>query len=118
VEGVVVESGDDFIVVSFDGCRWFDREEFKLGEKDYRVGGDVWRVNKYDVDPYPSAPHAHCIGGRQKLIGCKLHLGTRQLFTANNKPLNMFLDEDQFCRLLELIRPKFPGTYFPLDSEE
>lgn len=75
-EGAIVAASDDFIVVSFERCRWFDREEYQLVEEAYRIGGGIWRVNKYDADPLPSQPHAHCIEGRQNLVGCKLHLGS------------------------------------------
>ena len=114
MDGSIVETGDDFISISFRSCRWTDREGCGIIEKDYRVGGDVWRVNKNDADPYPSRPHAHCIAGKQRFVGCKLHLGTRQLFTGDNKAMDRFLDEGQFDRLIELIRPKFPEINLPL----
>src|ERR1039458_8601838 len=114
MEGAVVEAGDDFISVSFTSCRWTDAEGFGMVQKDYRLGGDVWRVHKNDPDPFPSRPHAHLISGKERFIGCKLHLGTRQLFTGKNKPMDRFLDEEQFGRLIELIRPKFPEIELPL----
>jgi hypothetical protein len=33
-----------------------------------------------DAVSNPSNPHAHCVGGAKRFIGCKLHLGTAQLF--------------------------------------
>lgn len=95
-------------------CTWTDDRGFLHLVEDYRVGGEVWRVYKTDPDPYPSRPHAHCIGGNRRLIGCKLHLGTRQLFTSNNKPTRDFLHESDFERLIEQIRPKFPEFTLPL----
>jgi hypothetical protein len=85
-------------------------------EKDYRVGGEVWSVHKNDPDPYPSRPHANCIGGRQRFIGCKLHLGTRQLFSSSNAPLDRYMDEKQFVRPIELVRRKFPELVLPLPA--
>jgi hypothetical protein len=35
---------------------------------------------KLDAVSNPSNPHAHCVGGAKRFIGCKLHLGTAQLF--------------------------------------
>src|SRR3989454_10313685 len=78
-------------------------------EEDFKVSGDIWRVHLNDADPYPSKPHAHCIGGTKRFIGKKLHLGTGQLFESNNTPLNRRLAKQQFSRLIELIQPKFPG---------
>jgi hypothetical protein len=74
----------------------------------------IWRVNKSDPDPFPSNPHAHCIGGSGRFVGCKLHLGTGELYDSSNKPLGRYLYKKQFERLLELIQPKFPEVVFPL----
>lgn len=116
VDGNIVEESDDFVSVAFESFRWIDSEGYGIVEKDYRVGGDVWRVHKNDADPYPSRPHAHCIAGKERYVGCKLHLGTRQLFTSKNKPMDRFLDEEQFTRLIVLIRPKFPDIVLPLST--
>jgi hypothetical protein len=80
---------------------------------DYRVAGEVWRVHKNDADPFPSRPHAHCIGGAKRFIGCKLHLGTAELYLGS-RPLGRVLAPGNFERLIELIRPKFPGLTLPL----
>jgi hypothetical protein len=83
-------------------------------EEDFKVSGDIWRVHLSDADPFPSAPHAHCIGGAKRFIGCKLHLGNRQLFDSKNKPMDRRLEESQFARLIELVKPKFPNIIWPL----
>lgn len=116
VDSGVVERSEDFIAVSCGVCLWTTAEGLLHLEEDYRVAGEVWRVHKSDPDPLPSDPHAHCIGGSKRFVGCKLHLGTRQLFTSTNKPLDRYLDEGQFERLIELIRPKFPEIFLPLGS--
>lgn len=85
-------------------------------EEDYKVGGDIWRVHLNDADPYPSKPHAHCIAGTKRFIGKKLHLGTGQLFTSHNKPLDRRLADHQFKRLIELVQFKFPMLKFPLQD--
>ncbi len=82
-------------------------------EEDYRVKGEVWRVHKCDADPYPSNPHAHCVDGARRFIGCTLHLGTAELYDGR-KPLGRRLEATQFERLIELIKPKFPGITLPL----
>lgn len=112
----VIEESEDSISVSCGLTRWVYRSGERYVEKDYRVGGEVWRVNKYDADPFPSSPHAHCIDGRARFVGCKLHLGTRQLFSPKNDPLDRFLDEKQFDSLISLIRRKFPEIKLPLTS--
>lgn len=83
-------------------------------EADFKVSGEIWRVHLSDADPFPSSPHAHCIGGTKRIVGCKLHLGTGQLFSAKNKPMGRRLETNQFGRLIDLIRPKFPGLELPI----
>lgn len=82
-------------------------------EEDYRVKGEVWRVHKGDADPYPSKPHAHCVGGAKRFVGLTLHLGTAELYDGR-KPLGRFLSPYQFDRLIEMIQPKFPDIKLPL----
>ena len=85
-------------------------------EEDFKVSGDIWRVHLSDADPFPSSPHAHCIGGTRRFIGCKLHMGTGQLFSSSNKPLDRRLATAQFGRLIELVSPKFPGITLPIPA--
>jgi len=82
-------------------------------EEDYRVKGEVWRVHKGDADPYPSNPHAHCVGGAKRFVGLTLHLGTAELYDGR-KALGRFLSQHQFDRLIEMIQPKFPHIKLPL----
>jgi hypothetical protein len=96
------------------GCaRWQDASGRYLVEKDYRVAGEVWRVHKNDADPFPSIPHAHCVGGAKRFVGCTLHLGTAELFRGRTS-VGRFLARDQFAQLVSLIRPKFPDVELPL----
>lgn len=46
-----------------------------LVEQTVRCRGEVWRIHRNDPDPFPSNPHAHNLRS-----GCKLHLGTGELF--------------------------------------
>lgn len=110
----VIEISEQFITVCCGVSLWTKANGRLHLEEDYRVAGEVWRVHKNDADPYPSRPHAHCIGGARRFVGCKLHLGTRQLFTGSNEPLDRFLAQAQFDRLIELISPKFPEIVLPL----
>tara|TARA_R110002072_G_scaffold82384_1_gene187768 strand:+ start:77 stop:472 length:396 start_codon:yes stop_codon:yes gene_type:complete len=91
-----------------------EQERFHF-EKDYKVNGEIWQVHKGDADPFPSRPHAHCVGGRDRFVGLKLHLGTRELFHGS-KSKELFLGKKQFGRLIELIQPKFPEIQLPLKS--
>lgn len=88
---------------------------YAIVEEDYRVKGEVWRVHKGDADPYPSKPHAHCVGGTRRFIGLTLHLGTAELYDGR-KPLGRYLHPYQFERLIALIQPKFPDIKLPLGS--
>jgi hypothetical protein len=46
-----------------------------LQKKNYKVLGEIWVVHQYDVDPFPSSPHAH--NYEQDLT---MHLGNGKLF--------------------------------------
>lgn len=109
----ILEDKDDFVDVTVGVSQWTNEEGLHFLEEDYRVKGEVWRVHKGDADPYPSRPHAHCIGGSARFVGCKLHLGTRELFNGS-KPLGRYLHQKQFDTLIGLIRPKFPDITLPL----
>lgn len=120
------DEGADVVGILADDQEWIDvcvgvskwqtpDRKYALVEKDYRVKGEVWRVHKSDADPYPSSPHAHCIAGAPRFVGCTLHLGTAELY-RKREPLGRCLEKSQFNRLIELIRPKFPGLVLPLPT--
>ncbi|UFX42023.1 hypothetical protein HAP47_0022350 [Bradyrhizobium sp. 41S5] len=111
----IVDEADDYICVDLGDIRIVDGLGRELMQKDYRVGGEVWRVHKYDVDPFPSRPHAHCVGGRDRHIGLKLHLGTAALFKGN-EPIGRKLHRDHFLRLCEIVSRKFPDIALPLPN--
>lgn len=116
LQGEVLEDNDEFCQITLGDDLFYEFADGRvLVQKDYRVGGEVWQVHKADPDPFPSRPHAHCVGGRRSLVGTKLHLGTRQLFDGP-KPMELFLPKKPFARLIQLIRPKFPGLELPLAS--
>jgi len=115
-EGILAET-DDYIDLSVGGADWRTSDDCMIREDDYRVDGEVWRVHKGDADPHPSRPHAHCIAGAKRFVGCKLHLGTRQLYHGR-EALGRYLASKQFDRLVVLIRPKFPGLVLPLPTVE
>lgn len=106
-----VDEGLDYIAISFELCLWRFADGHIYLEEDYPIAGEIWRVHKSDPDPYPSDPHAHCIEGKHK--GKKLHLGTAQLFTHDNKPTRHFLQQHQFDRLIDAVQRKFPDVRFP-----
>lgn len=109
----ILEITDDYIDINVGPSEWFNENGNHILEQDYRVNGEVWRVHKSDADPYPSKPHAHCIAGAKRFIGCTLHLGTGILYEKRTS-LNRRLDRDQFERLIKLIQPKFPDIKLPL----
>ena len=108
-----IEDHVDYVDVCVGFAQWRLADGRWILEEDFKVAGEVWRVHKSDADPYPSNPHAHCIAGTKRFVGCKLHLGTAELFNGNT-PLGRFLHQAQFDRLIQLIRPKFPGVTLPL----
>lgn len=112
-EGILIQDTMEFVEISVGISQWKSADGRYLLEEDFKVSGEVWRVHKSDADPYPSNPHAHCVGGKDRYIGCTLHLGTGELF-RKRKSLGRFLEPHQFERLLALIAPKFPHLTFPL----
>ncbi|MBY3029467.1 hypothetical protein HF265_10120 [Rhizobium leguminosarum] len=113
-DGVILEDNDNFVTVDLGEEIAFQNAEGRLLiQKDYKVDGYVWQVHKTDADPFPSCPHAHCLGGPSRYVGTKLHLGNRQLFSGP-KPLDLFLPKKPFDRLIKLIQPKFPTIELPL----
>jgi len=112
----IIEDDDDHIAVCIGFAQWVTSNGQFFLEEDFKVSGEIWRVNKFDPDPFPSDPHAHCIGGSGRFVGCKLHLGTGELYDSSNKPLGRYLHKRQFERLMELIQPKFPDLAFPLPA--
>ena len=111
----IIDDTDDYIDICLGVSEWQAPDGMYILEEDYRVKGEVWRVHKSDADPYPSNPHAHCVGGAKRFVGCTLHLGTRELFNKR-KNLGRLLEQKQFDRLIELIRPKFPDIKLPLTT--
>ena len=109
----VLSETDKYIDICLGNAQWQTADGRFIMEEDFNVAGEVWRVHKYDADPLPSNPHAHCVGGASRYIGRKLHLGTRELYDGP-KPLGRYLGRKQFERLIELIRPKFPCIKLPL----
>jgi len=111
----ILADTEDYIDVTIGIAQWMTPDDQYILEEDYRVAGEVWRVHKTDADPYPSNPHAHCIDGQDRFKGCKLHLGTRELFDGR-RALGRHLNRKQFNTLIGMIRPKFPGITLPLTT--
>ena len=112
-DGEILTETATFVDLTVGICEWLAADGRWYLEEDFKVDGEVWRVHKNDADPFPSKPHAHCVGGAERFIGLTLHLGTRQLFDKAT-PLNRYMGKKQFARLIELIKPKFPGIRLPL----
>lgn len=102
-------------LIEFDVSGWIALDgKSALEEADVHAGGMKWRVHKNDADPFPSSPHAHCIAGQKRHIGCKLHLGTGVLYKGREPWKKM--DRDDFECLIERIRPKFPDIDLPIPA--
>jgi hypothetical protein len=115
-ENEYIKDETSYVEVCVGVSQWKTLDGKHILEEDFKVDGEIWRVHKSDADPYPSNPHAHCIGGKARFVGCTLHLGTAQLY-RKREPLGRRMEENQFMRLIELIRPKFPGIKLPLQQE-
>jgi hypothetical protein len=115
IGSIILDDTNDYVDVTVGLLEMQDDKDRVRLQKDYRVSGEVWRVHKADADPYPSKPHAHCIGGSARFIGLKLHLGTAGLY-QKNEWTGYFLERKSFDRLINLIQPTFPSIPLPLKS--
>ncbi len=52
----------------------------RVDEKRIKHNGEVWQINKYDADPFPSNPHAHNLE-----TGLKIHLGNGGVYDSKNE---------------------------------
>lgn len=52
-----VVDADEYIELRVSRMFWETSDGRSFVQKDYRVGGEVWRVHKHDADPFPSIPH-------------------------------------------------------------
>ncbi len=68
----------------------------RLDEQRIKVKGEIWQINIYDPDPFPSNPHAHNLQ-----TGHKLHLGDGSLYTSKNKPLNKTIKRKHLLAIRE-----------------
>ena len=110
----VLSETDDEIVLTIGLCRWHSVSTGRvIFEEDYKIAGETWRVHLNDADPFPSRPHAHCMNGSYQ--GCKLHLGTSELFCKKGST-GRKLNAKQFEILLAAVSKKFPDIAFPLSA--
>lgn len=86
---------------------WMTLDGLYIREADFFADGLRWRVHKNDADPFPSRPHAHCVAGQERFVGCKLHLGTGQLFRGR-KPQPRKLSPQCLRELKDAVRKKIP----------
>lgn len=77
-----------------------------LTEQSIRSKGEIWRVHKNDLDPFPSSPHAHNCNS-----GFSLHLGTGEFF--DKRTSKGFLN----CKKLKIIREKISDHTLPALSQ-
>ncbi|SFP80004.1 hypothetical protein [Parafilimonas terrae] len=76
----------------------------RLDEEEIKNKGEIWVIHKNDKDPFPSDPHAH-----NKATGYKLHLGTGDLYSNKNKPLDKKISK----KYLIAIRDKVKNIALP-----
>ena len=74
-----------------------------LTEQTVKVKGEVWRIHKNDVDPFPSVPHAHNYES-----GVVLHLGSGEMFDKNRQSIGNI-----GCKKLLRVRGKLGSLTLP-----
>jgi hypothetical protein len=74
-----------------------------LTEQTVKVKGEVWRIHKNDVDPFPSVPHAH--NYESEVV---LHLGSGEMFDKNRQSIGNI-----GCKKLLRVRDKLSSLMLP-----
>lgn len=77
-----------------------------LTEQTVKIKGEVWKVHKYDADPFPSNPHAHNYDS-----GTVLHLGNGDLFDMQRNFIRNI-----GCKKLLNVRSKLSNIILPNTS--
>lgn len=107
-------------------ARFVDAKGEPVELKSWRVGGDLWcveRATEWDreksksVRVSPPRLNAYCISGGADLTMLELDLGTQRLTSRVSGPLDRYLDQSQFDRLIGLVKPKFPDIDLPLGAK-
>jgi hypothetical protein len=106
---------EDSSEIEHDVTQWLTLAGDWIDEADVYAGGMKWRIHLSDADRFPSSPHAHCIAGQRRHIGCKLHLGTGVLYSDRTPWKKM--GKDDFLTLIKKVQPKFPGIRLPLSAD-
>lgn len=104
VSGSDFPSSDEEETVIMDASVLPEGSVVFLTEEEIKSKGEIWVIHKNDADPFPSNPHAH-----NKQDGYKLHLGSGDLYTSKNKPLNQRISKKN----LLAIRGKVKNIKLP-----
>ncbi|MGD0868897.1 MAG: hypothetical protein ABSB88_05055 [Bryobacteraceae bacterium] len=79
-----------------------------LTEADVKLKGEKWTVHRYDADPFPSNPHAHCYSR-----ALKLHLGNGAIYQNKSKVPCGHIGTKDLVRLRELVVQKNANIALP-----
>jgi hypothetical protein len=79
-----------------------------LTEAEVKLKGEKWTVHRYDADPFPSNPHAHCYAQR-----LKLHLGNGSLYPNKSRVSCGTMPVKDFLRLRDLVTQKNASIELP-----
>ncbi len=78
-----------------------------ITKAEIKLKGMKWTIHKYDVDPFPSNPHAH--NYHENL---KLHLGTGEFYRKKQR-VNKKMKRKELLRFRSLIEQKIPSVQLP-----
>jgi len=80
----------------------------RLTEAEVKLKGEKWTVHRYDADPFPSNPHAHCYAQR-----LKLHLGNGSLYQNKSRLSCGTMPVKDFLKLRDLVTQKNASIELP-----
>jgi hypothetical protein len=104
-EMLSIVKADDFKLptetfkVEFDESILPDGIVIPLNEERIKVKGEIWLIHMNDADPLPSNPHGH-----NEESGYKLHLGTGDLYTSKNKPMNSKISKKNLLAIRNKVK--------------
>jgi hypothetical protein len=94
--------------VSLDESVLPDDLPLYVSEADVKLNGKKWTIHKYDVDPFPSNPHAH-----NYAKNLKLHLGNGLLYSGKERVSCGRMDKKHLVTLRRLVHERNATIILP-----
>lgn len=112
-EIALLGASDDAITLLIDDRCVEKRESSGSVIEFFFVSSCKWQVHRFDADPFPSDPHAHCLDGKHK--GKKLSFKDGSLWRGARRTGEKLRRRD-FLALCELVQEQRPELTLPIND--